>query len=120
MNKQRNRSKSSRRKGWPYDNIGGTNAEKNKDRADRIAATKKNSRKKRARAKYATPKETPELKAAEAVRAKEAARKLFERFLEGPRVTKFLAKGQHRRYGLTWWVKGWLDELGKEMNGEVT
>lgn len=99
--------------------MGLTRAEERKARADRIAATKKNSRKKKLQAKYAPPKETPEFKATRSQQAKDASKKIFEKWLESPAVKKFLEENPNQRhYGLTWWLKGYLDDLAKEMNAK--
>lgn len=74
----------------------GTHDQKRKAVMDRITATKKNSKKKMLRAKYAGPKETPLLKAQRAQAAKEAARKVFEQWLESPKINEFAAN--HSRH----------------------
>lgn len=84
MNTQRNRSKAKRF--WPY------GSETRADALARIHATKKNSKKKRLRAKYAKPKDAPDLKAERVTQAREAARRVFERWLLSPNVTKIAAE----------------------------
>ncbi len=104
MNKQRNKSKSGGRASPFADGVGNTRDERHKDRADRIAATKKNSKKKTLRAKYAPPKETAELRAARAEKSREAARKVFEKWLESPAVREFAKNDKGRQNTLSHYV----------------
>lgn len=82
---------------WSTDGAAGeTRAERHKNVRDRIAATKKNSKKKQLQAKYRRPKDTPELKAERIAQAQQAARHAFERWLNTPAALEMAA--EWRRY----------------------
>jgi hypothetical protein len=105
MNEQRNQSKSKRPK-YTYE----TRAQ----RAERIHATKVNAKRRKIKLKYAKPIETPEREAKRAEDAKEAARKVFDNWLQKNYVTEF-AKKHQKHYGLVYWVRQALeDALPKE------
>jgi hypothetical protein len=120
MNKQKNKSKSGGRMSVFSDTgYGNTDQEKHKDRADRIAANKKNSRKKALRAKHAKPKDTPKLVANEIASARESARTVFEWWLMSPEVDGLLHKSHMCRRLIVGLVSAYLWEDVKDSLEEV-
>lgn len=111
MNEQRNRSKASRRKGWPYDEIGGRPAAGIGGRAARIAATKKTSKRKRLQAKLHPPTPTEATAARKAEKVKAAARKVFEAFLATPEASAMAREPTRLGCGLVYAVRQALREL---------
>lgn len=77
-------------------------------KADRLHATKRNSKKKVLQAKYAKPKETVELKSERLAQAKAAALKMFQSWLERPEISRF--SGEIRYYSLSHLVEVALND----------
>ena len=70
--------------------------------------------KKRILKKHANP--TPEMRAEKAEKDKEAALKLFKKWLDSPAVTGFvMGKNYNSHYGLPWHLKHALTELGDDL-----
>lgn len=82
---QRNRSKTNRRAEWYL-----LGSERREQRIARLHATKKNSKRKRREAEFAEiQSKITELKASNIAKAREAARKLFDAWLEKEGPTKW-------------------------------
>lgn len=82
---QRNRSKTNRKAEWYL-----PGSERREQRLARLHATKKNSKRKRREAQFVEiQSKITELKASNIAKAKEAARKLFDAWLEQPTATKW-------------------------------
>lgn len=107
MNSQRKKSKS--RRSFPHSLTSREQSRK------RMAADKRNAKRRRRKLENAKPKATPDLMAERAAKAKEACLKVFRRFLEKPEVTE-LAGGDGS--ALVRWVGSVLDDVRAEIRNE--